>query len=57
MTGVLRAEPALPYAARNGSKGSALYQLVTTTDHKVIGKIYLVTSFGLFRLSTRKAWR
>ncbi|QXC46825.1 aa3-type cytochrome oxidase subunit I [Rhodococcus qingshengii] len=51
MTAVIpRVEPARPYTARNGPKGSALYQLVTTTDHKVIGKMYLVTSFGLFLL-------
>ncbi|NHP14438.1 cytochrome c oxidase subunit I [Rhodococcus sp. IC4_135] len=33
---------------RHEPKGSTLFQLVTTTDHKTIGKMYLVTSFGLF---------
>ncbi|MCJ0950434.1 cytochrome c oxidase subunit I [Rhodococcus sp. ARC_M8] len=43
-----RREAARPYPARSEPKGSTLFQLVTTTDHKTIGKMYLVTSFGLF---------
>ena len=30
------------------SLGRAIVRVLTTTDHKVIGKLYLVTSFGLF---------
>ncbi|MSX08934.1 MAG: cytochrome ubiquinol oxidase subunit I, partial [Actinobacteria bacterium] len=43
-----RTDAARPYPARREPKGSTLFQLVTTTDHKTIGKMYLVTSFGLF---------
>ncbi|MEW2019355.1 cytochrome c oxidase subunit I [Rhodococcus sp. NPDC076796] len=43
-----RPEAARPYPMRHEPKGSTLFQLVTTTDHKTIGKMYLVTSFGLF---------
>ena len=43
-----RPEAARPYPARSEPKGWTLLQLVTTTDHKTIGKMYLVTSFGLF---------
>ena len=43
-----RPEAARPYPMRHEPKGSTLCQLVPTTDHKTIGKVYLVTSFGLF---------
>ncbi|WP_206491137.1 cytochrome c oxidase subunit I [Rhodococcus sp. KRD162] len=43
-----RSEASRPYPMRHEPKGSTLFQLVTTTDHKTIGKMYLVTSFGLF---------
>ncbi len=37
-----------PYPARPTTKGSLLLSLLRTTDHKVIGQMYLVTSFGFF---------
>ena len=37
-----------PFPARLGPKGTLLYKLVTTTDHKLIGLMYLVTSFVFF---------
>ena len=27
------------------TKGNLIYRLITTTDHKLIGQMYLVTSF------------
>ncbi|OZF42184.1 cytochrome ubiquinol oxidase subunit I, partial [Rhodococcus sp. 14-2470-1b] len=43
------AEPAVrPYPPRGARKGSFLHTMVTTTDPKVIGLMYLVTSFGFF---------
>jgi cytochrome c oxidase subunit 1 len=37
-----------PFPARATKKGSLLLSLLRTTDHKVIGQLYLVTSFGFF---------
>jgi cytochrome c oxidase subunit 1 len=37
-----------PYPARPVTKGSLLLSLLRTTDHKVIGQMYLVTSFAFF---------
>ncbi len=37
-----------PYPVRSTTRGSVLLDLVRTTDHKTIGKLYLVTSFGFF---------
>ena len=37
-----------PYPARPVTKGTLLLQLLNTTDHKMIGKMYLVTSFVFF---------
>jgi cytochrome c oxidase subunit 1 len=37
-----------PFPARLGPKGSLVYKLVTTTDHKLIGMMYIVTCFGFF---------
>ena len=36
------------YPARPTTKGSVLLSLLRTTDHKTIGRLYLVTSFGFF---------
>ncbi|WP_343710292.1 cbb3-type cytochrome c oxidase subunit I, partial [Mycobacterium sp.] len=41
-------EPQRPFPARRGPIGSRLYSLVTTTDHKVIGVMYVVTCFVFF---------
>jgi hypothetical protein len=37
-----------PFPARLGPKGNLLYKLVTTTDHKTIGIMYVVTCFAFF---------
>jgi cytochrome c oxidase subunit I len=37
-----------PFPARLGPKGNLVYKLVTTTDHKLIGIMYIVTSVGFF---------
>ena len=37
-----------PFPARLGPKGTLLYKLVTTTDHKVIGMMYVVACFAFF---------
>ncbi|GFG73504.1 aa3-type cytochrome oxidase subunit I [Mycobacterium botniense] len=37
-----------PFPARLRPKGTLVYQLVTTTDHKMIGIMYVVTSYALF---------
>jgi cytochrome c oxidase subunit 1 len=44
-------EPRRPFPARSKPKGSLLYQLVTTTDHKLIGIMYLITCFAFFFLA------
>src|SRR5215472_12509385 len=38
-------------APRNPRKGSLLVDWLTTTDHKVIGHLYLITSFGFFMVA------
>jgi len=37
-----------PQAARRPERGSRLSDLLRTTDHKTIGVMYMVTSFGYF---------
>ncbi|GAB18919.1 cytochrome c oxidase subunit I [Gordonia effusa NBRC 100432] len=37
-----------PYPARAGLRGSLLYRLITTTDHKLIGVMYIVSAFVFF---------
>ena len=39
-----------PYPARVPTKGSFLLRMFSTTDHKVIGNLYLVTSFAFFMI-------
>src|SRR5581483_12103546 len=39
-----------PFPERLGVKGTLLYKLVTTTDHKLIGLMYVVTCYALFFL-------
>ncbi|MGL4305997.1 MAG: aa3-type cytochrome oxidase subunit I [Mycobacteriaceae bacterium] len=41
-------EATRPYPARQGLKGSLIYKLITTTDHKLIGIMYIVTCFAFF---------
>src|SRR6202522_2817279 len=41
-------QPRRPLPARVGSKGTLLYRLVTTTDHKLIGIMYCVACFIFF---------
>jgi cytochrome c oxidase subunit 1 len=41
-----------PGAGPGGSrKGSLLASWLSTTDHKIIGHLYLITSFGLFLIA------
>ena len=44
-TGVIGATTALP---RRRSKGQLAVKWMTTTDHKLIGHMYLITSFAFF---------
>src|SRR5690349_15219054 len=37
-----------PFPQRMGPKGNLIYKMITTTDHKVIGMMYVVTCFGFF---------
>src|ERR1700748_2216111 len=37
-----------PFPARTGPTGSLLYRLITTTDHKLIGIMYVVACFTFF---------
>ncbi len=46
---VTTAPPALPTRTA-GSKGRTIVKWVTSTDHKVIGNLYLITSFSFFLL-------
>ena len=39
---------AQPYPAQTAARGSLLARMLATTDHKMIGKMYLVTSFLFF---------
>ena len=40
--------PVRPFPPRRGAKGSFVYRVVTTTDPKLIGIMYTVTSIGFF---------
>src|SRR5262249_37268259 len=42
------AAPVMPAAPRTYRKGSILGDWLSSTDHKVIGHLYLITSFGFF---------
>ncbi|MGO3328253.1 aa3-type cytochrome oxidase subunit I [Gordonia sp. (in: high G+C Gram-positive bacteria)] len=43
-----RVEAERPYPERYQPKGSFFYKLITTTDHKLIGQMYIVTCFAFF---------
>ncbi len=43
-------EATRPYPQRLGPKGSFIYKLVTTTDPKVLGVMYLVTAMSFFMI-------
>ncbi|AUH70220.1 MULTISPECIES: aa3-type cytochrome oxidase subunit I [Gordonia] len=43
-----RVEAERPYPARVQPKGSFFYKLITTTDHKLIGQMYIATCIGFF---------
>ncbi|MCU1645346.1 MAG: Cytochrome-c oxidase [Nocardia sp.] len=45
---VREVEAARPYPQRVGPKGSFIYKMVTTTDPKVLGVMYLVTAMSFF---------
>ena len=48
MSAVAELTPVRPFPQRRGLKGTFGYRVVTTTDPKQIGMMYLVTSFGFF---------
>ncbi|WP_207558434.1 cbb3-type cytochrome c oxidase subunit I, partial [Mycobacteroides abscessus] len=37
-----------PFPPRMGARGTLIYRLITTTDHKLIGIMYLVACFAFF---------
>ncbi|OBY29657.1 cbb3-type cytochrome c oxidase subunit I, partial [Mycolicibacter kumamotonensis] len=37
-----------PFPARRGPRGDLIYRLITTTDHKLIGTMYVVACFTFF---------
>ena len=39
-----------PFPARLGPKGTLIYKLLTTTDHKLIGIMYVVACFVFFMI-------
>src|SRR6195952_3196046 len=45
---VAELQPTRPFPARLGPKGQLIYRLISTTDHKLIGIMYMVASFGFF---------
>ena len=48
MTAVKPAEPTVATEPGGYAKGSILADWLSSTDHKVIGHLYLITSFGFF---------
>ncbi|MBO3745610.1 cytochrome c oxidase subunit I [Streptosporangiaceae bacterium NEAU-GS5] len=48
MTAINEPIPALRAATRRSRKGAVVVSWLTTTDHKVIGHLYLITSFVFF---------
>ncbi len=46
--GELRPEPIRHAPVQRADRGAWFLQLLRTTDHKVIGRLYLVTAFGFF---------
>src|SRR5690348_11395278 len=40
--------PRRPFPARLGPRGTLIYKLISTTDHKLIGIMYCVACFGFF---------
>jgi len=37
-----------PYPPRGGPRGTLVYRVIATTDHKLIGILYMVTTFSFF---------
>ena len=48
MSTVAELIPTRPFPRRHGVRGSAVYRVITTTDPKLIGVLYMVTSFAFF---------
>src|SRR5882757_2443349 len=48
-----RAETIVPVVERTGRRplGRVIVRILTTTDHKVIGQLYLITSFAFFLIA------
>ena len=43
-------EASRPFPARTGPKGNLIYKVITTTDHKLIGIMYVIACFTFFAL-------
>ena len=48
MSAVVELTPTRPFPPRRGVKGSFVYRVLTTTDPKLLGIMYTVTSVGFF---------
>ncbi len=48
---ILEERPAVVHEPEHGPEPSGLYKWITSTDHKMIGKSYLITSFVMFLLA------
>ena len=48
MSAVAELTPTRPFPPRRGVKGSFVYRVVTTTDPKLLGIMYMVTSVAFF---------
>ncbi|MDX8029168.1 hypothetical protein SK803_03050 [Lentzea sp. BCCO 10_0856] len=46
----LKPVPVVAHPIARGRKGSAFLKLLDTTDHELIGIMYLATSFGFFMI-------
>ncbi|MDF2470537.1 MAG: ctaD, partial [Rhodococcus erythropolis] len=47
-TGELEPIPERPYPKRRDPKGSWMFDMIKTTDHKKIGIMYMITAFVFF---------
>ena len=56
--GILQPEPITvqPFPIHRAERGSLFLRMIRTTDHKLIGRMYLVTSFAVLH-ARRRAWR
>ena len=48
MSAVIELTPARPFPQRRGLRGTFAYRVLTTTDPKLLGMMYIVTSVAFF---------